>query len=257
MLVIGSSGSGKTFSTTNFLNEIADNLDKVYVINPACDKQIRNVANKVNLYKEYDNSDNATLETIIAEIKMDINTFKKYMFYKELYNRFKKLKIPEDIHIPFFLEQSGFEKNEIRLLKAYDYQPTKIAFMDFDYKIRPPNSLIILDDCVGSSIYREGRSPLINFLIKSRHFKTNIILLSQYHKAVPKRIRANITHFVLFKSFDRTLIQSIYDEINSYLSFEEFEQLFKENTKEKYSFIVIDLKNQRITRGWNDVIYSF
>lgn len=255
--VVGSSGSGKTFATTNFLKRIADDIDKMYVINPTLDRKLREVGKDVNLYKEYDNCSDSCLNEIIEEIKIDISMFKKYIRYKDIYKRFSKLEIPDDVHIQSYLEERGFESGEISLLNRFDYRTPSIVFEDFDYKLRPPNSLIVIDDALGSSIYREGRSPLINFFIKSRHYKTNIILLSQFFKAVPKRIRSNMTGFILFKTYDKSQLASIYDEINSYLSYDDFIKLFEENTVEKYSFILIDLKNQYIKSGFDKIIYDF
>lgn len=257
MYVVGSSGSGKTYSVNEFTKTIAPFLDKIYVINPTLDRKLRESGSMVNQYKEYSECNDACLTTIIGEIKEDINEFKRYLRYKDIYKRFIKLDIPEDVHIPSYLESVGFERKEVRLLQKYDFVSPKIAFEDFDYTSRPPNSLIIIDDAMGSSIYREGRSPLVNFLIKSRHYKTNIILLSQFFKAVPKRLRSNMTHYVVFKTFDKSQLNSIYEEINSYLSYDDFIKMFEENTREKHSFIVIDLKNQRITKGFNEVLFRF
>ena len=256
---VGSSGSGKTYLATEFVKDIASKLDKIYVINPTMDRKLRSVGTLVNLYKEYGDNTDATLNGIIAEIKDDISTFKRYVRYKDVYSRFQKIRgdIPEDSHLPSFLEDMGFERKEIRLLGHEDYQPPNIAFADFDYKLRPPNTLLLIDDSVGSAIFREGRSPLINFFIKARHYKTNVMLLSQYFKAVPKKVRSNMTGYILFKTFDKTQLQSVYEEINSYLSYDDFLQLVEEHTKEPHSFIFIDLKNQRITRGFHDIVYKF
>lgn len=257
MYVVGSSGSGKTFAINEFSKQIAPYLDKIYVINPTLDRKLREVGTMVNQYKEYSECNDACLKTIIGEIKEDISEFKRYLRYKDIYKRFNRLEIPEDIHMPSYLESVGFERKEVRLLENYNYEPPKIAFEDFDYTERPPNSLIIIDDAMGSSIYREGRSPLINFLIKSRHYKTNIILLSQFFKAVPKRLRSNMTHYILFKTYDKAQLNSVYEEINSYLSYDDFIKMFEDATKEKHSFIMIDLKNQRITKGFHEVLYNF
>lgn len=255
---VGSSGSGKTFTATEFLKRISKKLDKVYVINPTMDRKLRAIADEVSLYKEYPESDDKTIETIIDEIKDDIKTFKRYYFYKSIYKKYSLLKeIPEDVLISSYLEQKGFEKKEIRLLDEYNFQPPNVAFENFDYKLKPPNSLILIDDSVGSSIFREGRSPLINFFIKARHYKTNVILLSQYFKAVPKKIRSNMTGYILFKTFDKTQLNSVYEEINSFLSYEDFLNLVEENTREKHSFIYIDLKNQVIKKGFDKVLYNF
>jgi hypothetical protein len=257
MYVVGSSGSGKTYSVNEFTKTIAPFLDKIYVINPTLDRKLRESGSMVNQYKEYSECNDACLITIINEIKEDINEFKRYLRYKDIYKRFIKLDIPEDIHVPSYLESVGFERKEVRLLEKYDFISPKIAFKDFDYTSRPPNSLIIIDDAMGSSIYREGKSPLVNFLVKSRHYKTNIILLSQFFKAVPKRLRSNMTHYVVFKTFDKSQLNSIYEEINSYLSYDNFIKMFEENTREKHSFIMIDLKNQKITSGFNKVLFRF
>lgn len=254
---VGSSGSGKTYNVCEFIKQIVNELDKIYIINPTLDRKLRECGKDVYQYKEYGECNDACLLTIINEIKEDISEFKRYVRYKDIYKRYSRLDIPEDVHLPSYLEDAGFERKEIRLLEKYDFVKPSVAFEDYPFKIRPPNSLLVIDDAMGSSIYREGRSPLINFLIKSRHYKTNIILLSQFFKAIPKRLRSNMTQFMLFKTYDKTQLNSIYEEINSYLSYDDFLKLFEDNTKEKYSFIVIDLKNQRITSGFDRVIYNF
>ena len=90
----------------------------------------------------------------------------RYVRYKDIYKRFRKLDIPDDTHIPSYLKTVGFEPKEVKLLEINNFSNPSIAYEDFDFKVKPPNSLIILDDCVGSSIMKEGRSPLINFFIR-------------------------------------------------------------------------------------------
>ena len=137
MYVVGSSGSGKTYSVNEFTKTIAPFLDKIYVINPTLDRKLRESGSMVNQYKEYSECNDACLTTIIGEIKEDINEFKRYLRYKDNYKRFIKLDIPEDVHIPSYLESVGFERKEVRLLQKYDFVSPKIAFEDFDYTSRP------------------------------------------------------------------------------------------------------------------------
>ena len=67
---------------------------------------------------------------------------------------------------------------------------------------RFPNGCVVylvLDDLVGTNLYKStGKSAFTN-LLKNRHLGINILMLVQNLKAVPKSIRTNSSLFVIFK----------------------------------------------------------
>jgi hypothetical protein len=125
-----------------------------------------------------------------------------------------------------------------------------------------PNGVVnflVVDDMVGCDIFRQGRNPFITFLVKNRHFATNVLIMTQSLKAVPKTIRINTSLFVLFKNQNaRVVAEDIYEEISSTFSIDQFLAVFHFATSEQHGSLVLDFTDTKLgcqaRRGWRDTI---
>ena len=70
--------------------------------------------------------------------------------------------------------------------------------------------------------------------------KLNILLvfLSQSYFKIPQAIRLNATHYFIMKIPNKRELQQIASNHSSYTDFKNFMKLYKEYTKEPYSFLV-------------------
>ncbi len=80
---------------------------------------------------------------------------------------------------------------ELKLLYSYDFIP----FKEFPKPKYPDGFLIhwIIDDMLGTNIFKNGRSTFTNLCIRNRHIiPGNIIIAIQSIMSVPKTIRLNL-----------------------------------------------------------------
>lgn len=106
-------------------------------------------------------------------------------------------------------------------------------------KFRAPEYMIIFDDLSG-----ELKEPsLIELLKKNRHYKTKIIISSQYLNDLKPESRKQIDLMMIFKGFPEEKLLEIYKDTDSSIPFKTFCQLYKQATEQKHSFLYIDTRS--------------
>ena len=77
----------------------------------------------------------------------------------------------------------------------------------------------------------------------SRRGTLNILLvfISQSYFKVPKTIRLNATHYFITKTPNKRALQKITCHHSSDIGFKDFMKLYKDYTKEPYSFLGNDI----------------
>ena len=98
------------------------------------------------------------------------------------------------------------------------------------------NILIVLDDMI--SYFKKTKSTLNDLPSLSRHYNISFIVVSQVYSAFPPRLRKNAHYHIIYKIINKKDLQAIKEEIGS--NFEDFDELYSESTKEKYSFLYLD-----------------
>lgn len=102
-------------------------------------------------------------------------------------------------------------------------------------KYQSPEYIIVFDDL---STELKSRS-LLSLLKKNRHFKTKLIISSQWiHDLLPES-RKQIDLFLIFKGFPEKKLGEIYKDCDSGLPFETFYEIYKKSTIKPYSFMYI------------------
>ena len=99
--------------------------------------------------------------------------------------------------------------------------------------------LLILDDCLA---YLKNKS-LSYLATKNRHYNISMILTTQYYKKLDPVIRANSTHWLLFKTHTEKEHSTIIEEFNS---FPEFEKFYNQAIAEPYSFLFGDMLKMKL-----------
>lgn len=108
-------------------------------------------------------------------------------------------------------------------------------------KVRKPKKisqkyLIIMDD-----IGAELKDPNISILLKqNRHYKSKVIISSQYINDIQPQCRRQIQTYLLFGGINEQKLDEIYVNADLNISFEKFVELYKLATSEKYSFFYCD-----------------
>lgn len=117
---------------------------------------------------------------------------------------------------------------------------------------KKPNEhvLLILDDCLGM-IPNTQMNKLVS---KYRHYCISVIITTQSFRAVNNIIRTCATGYILFKNSNNKEIQKMDDEFSG--SFENFLDLYKEATKEKYNFLFLDFRNIKAYKNFDTLLYE-
>jgi len=106
-------------------------------------------------------------------------------------------------------------------------------------KYRTPEYIIVFDD-----LSNELKSKsLVSLLKKNRHFKALVIVSSQYlHDLLPES-RKQMDYLLVFKGQSIEKLKVIYTDADLSTPFEEFLKIYEDATKEKYSFLYIDVRD--------------
>ena len=117
-------------------------------------------------------------------------------------------------------------------------------------KNEPHTALIILDDMLGKL---HGAGVITKICSKYRHYNTSFIVVSQAFKSISNVIRQCASHWILFRTENQKELTKIEDEFNGIPNFRE---LYEANTREKYSFIYIDVNKQTVYKNFKELIYA-
>ena len=110
-----------------------------------------------------------------------------------------------------------------------------------DYNIgKKRKILIVFDDMIADMINNKKLNPIVTELfIRGRKLNISIVFITSYFK-VPKDVRLNSTHFFIMKILNKRELQQMVLNHSSDIDFKDFMKIYKECTKEPYSFLVND-----------------
>lgn len=97
--------------------------------------------------------------------------------------------------------------------------------------------LIVIDDCAGT-FKNTNNNPMVNYVIKHRHYSSSPIIVTQAFKAIPKTIRTNCNAQIYFDIGNQQELKSIYEEAGDGLPQDIWMAMYKHAVKtEPYSFL--------------------
>jgi hypothetical protein len=144
--------------------------------------------------------------------------------------------------------------------------PKPVSFLSFDddavvksirkkkkriYKTRVPEYTLVFDDLTKDEL----RSDVFDmYLKKARHYNCRSIISSQNLISIKPTSFSQLYQIFLWKGFSRNYIKVLYDRLNNSMSFNEFYDLYKNITREPYSFLNIDLRNGEMKRNFDKKI---
>lgn len=103
-----------------------------------------------------------------------------------------------------------------------------------------PEYIFVFDD-----MSHALRDNSISELIKMhRHFKTKVILSSQYPNDLAPESRKNINIFLLFAGHSEKKLFELYDNMDLKIPFNLFVKLYENATSKPYNFLYVDTKGE-------------
>ena len=171
------------------------------------------------------------------------NTYKelkKYLDKKKINNRWYS-SIHEDNGLQELLnemQQNEFDSDDSN--SEDEYEPVVCSFPD-EYRVKvkkkkskyiAPKYLMIFDD-----LSTELKNPLIAMILKkNRHYRSKIIISSQYCHDIRPEGRTNLDIFLMGRGINEEKVNQVYKYSDSSLECEKFNELYEHATQKPYSF---------------------
>tara|TARA_R100000805_G_C3605729_1_gene106160 strand:- start:36 stop:947 length:912 start_codon:yes stop_codon:yes gene_type:complete len=256
MVLNGKRGGGKTVGLCNFLREAKKEnyCDKIIVVTPTynSNKQIWDLADvqEEDVYEP----ETGVIRQVLDKCNAEKAEWDQFLEKKELYKQFKK-----DRKRPVHLI------DDENLINYYMFnfweEPPKWKYD----KEQPPRIHIVLDDCLNTPVMSRPKEGLVNLAIRHRHIMDGLgcslyMLVQSYCSmgGVPRVIRENATHLLLFKINQEKQIQKIIEEADLEIPDEEFYDMMNYCHSEDYQFLMIDFSakcpTKKYRKGFNEYI---
>ena len=147
-------------------------------------------------------------------------------------------------------ERENVGTKKLKTPKAFiDYSQTIDVYENLeDYNpTKKRKVLIVFGDMIVDIGANKKLSPIVTELfLRGRKRNISFVFISQSYFKVPKTIRLNATHYLIMKIPIKRELQQIASNHLSDIDFKDFMKLYKDYTKEPYSFLVKDTNNQII-----------
>ena len=101
--------------------------------------------------------------------------------------------------------------------------------------------LIVFDDMIADIMTNKKFQSIIKELfIRCRKLNISLVFITQSYFSVPKDVRLNSTHYLIMKINNRRELQNIAINHSADIDYKDFMKIYRECTKEPYSFLTID-----------------
>ena len=278
-IVVGTRGTGKSYTTAKIMLEAKKDklFDVIYFITPTFDSNKAHWdqfdIDESNVF--YPNRD--AIGKVLAAIEQDRDEFEDFLIEKEIYERFKREtknkntiaqmeaeNLNEYIRMGY-VGENGYLNNKIK--------KPEWKYKDISGKIRPPTSLLVMDDVLGSTALSQSEA-FTKLCIMNRHIAPlsqpfdnrqalgcSVIILSQVYSAqngIPRACRENATDLILFKNRQKGAMEKIKQELAGAVDEDEFEQAYLYATEGKHDNLCIsfnpDCPTKRYRKNLNEFI---
>ena len=171
-------------------------------------------------------------------IQKDNNNFidKIYLYAKDLEEPKYQLLVKE-------CENAGIKNlNDPNAFIEYSNTMDDVHNNIDDYKAkRKRKTLIVFDDMVVDIMTnKKFQATIKELFIRCRKLNTSLLFISQSYFSVPKEVRLNSTHYLIMKIHNRRELQEIAINHLADIDYKDFLKIYKNCTKEPYSFLTID-----------------
>jgi hypothetical protein len=239
-MISGKTGSGKSTALIQMLKAYCDSgvFQKVVLISPTAAYDAKYKLLPLSAVHE-DYSDEL-LSDIMEEQKEDMEEYQQTEEDIRLYQK--------------FMRHKRLTKKELLRL----YTMLNPLTEEFDKPVQRfdklPYMAVILDDLGGTPAFRNGNNFLNSTCCKSRHYKSNFFVCVQHPYQMPRALRSQCSHCMLFATKDRKLLEELAKENCSHLTPEEFSAMFQHATKEPHDFMMCDFKKNEVRRNFDEVL---
>jgi cobalamin biosynthesis Mg chelatase CobN len=112
--------------------------------------------------------------------------------------------------------------------------------------------LLVLEDCIGAI---KATSTITNLIMRLRHYRISVIIVTQYYRAIPPKIRENCNAYLFFANNNQTEVDKIIEEIGS--RFPDFKNKLTYATDEPYSFLFVKSSTKQLYKKFDELLYEW
>ena len=101
--------------------------------------------------------------------------------------------------------------------------------------------LFVFDEMIAGFMTNKKFQAIIKELfIRCRKLNISLVFITQSYFSVPKDVRLNSTHYLIMKINNKRELQNIAINHSADIDYKDFMKIYRECTKEPYSFLTID-----------------
>jgi hypothetical protein len=155
-----------------------------------------------------------------------------------------------DLDVKMGMIQKGLEIPDTNIWREYDemeleawYNRVEKQFQrDVEEEKEPRHTLLVLDDCAFSGALKATLNGVLSKIAcNGRHILISMIVTSQKYTSISTTIRENSTGVICFESSNKQL-DLLYEDHGN-MPRKQFDQMFRDATREKHSFFCINYSN--------------
>lgn len=235
-LAVAARGSGKSIALTNLIHKLQQQqcMDRVMVISPTVHSNEALISMlKVDSQDIYEEPCKDAVLDIICKVEQEMNEYEEYHRKMKLYKKLMS-------HLAASV-QSYDDELLLMFYIGVDFEPPK-----HKYNGKKPVIGLLVDDCQGSELFRP-KSPFMSMCIKHRHLGRglgmSLFIACQNYTAeggIPRAIRNNVTHLMLFKMKDNKVLEEIAEEVGGVIEKALFEKVYSSAIQNPHDFLLID-----------------
>ena len=189
---------------------------------------------------------------LLCSIQKDNNIIDKtYLYAKDLEEPKYKLLINKR-------EQAGINfNNDPTASFKYPNSMDDILSNIEDYnKKRRRKVLAIFDDMISHVLFdKKAQQILKDLSIRCRKLNISICFLTQAYFSVPKYVRLNCTHYILFKLNNKRELQNIAINHSADIDYKDFIKIYRHCIKEPFNFLTIDTtKHKKFLKNFDETL---
>jgi hypothetical protein len=155
-----------------------------------------------------------------------------------------------DIDAKWAMIAKGKEIPDTNIWREYDEMALELWYnrisdqfeRDVAEEKTPKHTLLVLDDCsFDGSLKAKMNGVLTRIACNGRHILISLICTSQKYSSVSTTIRENATGVIMFECSNKQL--ELFSEDHCNINKKRFEQMFRDTTREKHTFMVVNYSN--------------
>ena len=107
---------------------------------------------------------------------------------------------------------------------------------------------------------KKAQQVLKELFISCRKLNISLCFLTQCYFNVPKDVRLNCTHYIIFKLNNKRELQNIAINHSADTNYKDFVKIYRDCTKEPFNFLTIDTTqpvDKRFKKNFNDPLYDY